>query len=60
MAPDQGQASRIVNERAMNKEELRRKRARAASRRIVWARMATVAVALAALLGWAAVAFDVM
>jgi len=44
----------------MNKEELRRKRARAASRRIVWARMATVAVALAALLGWAAVAFDVM
>jgi hypothetical protein len=42
----------------MSKEELRRKRAKAVSRRAVWGRGAIIVVALAAILGWAAVAFD--
>jgi hypothetical protein len=44
----------------MNKEELRQKRARAASRRTAWGRLATIAVALSAVVGWAFVALKAM
>jgi hypothetical protein len=44
----------------MSKEEFRRNRAKAASQRMLWARVATVVVALSALLGWAVLALKVL
>jgi CHASE3 domain sensor protein len=56
----QGWETRAAVEEMINKEELRQKRARTASRRAAWWRVATVVVALSALLGWILVAWKGM